>query len=160
LNGILLDTSFLITFANPARPQHAVARSYFRECLKRQIPIYLSTIAISEFQVKQSISDLPLRNLIVLPFNVDHARSCGHLIRQISRDAGDDRVRVKDDFKLIAQCACEGISHILSEDKSTLLKYIDKANEADQFKIKSILLINGFDTSWFDNGQHSFYSEA
>lgn len=115
--------------------------------------MYLSTIAISEFQVKQAVNDLPLRNLVVLPFNVDHAMRCGVLIRQLSRDPADDRVRVKDDFKLIAQCDCEGVSHLLSEDESTLVKYLARAQAPDQLATRSVLLKHGFDVSWFENGQ-------
>ena len=154
LNSVLLDTSFLITFADPARPQHAVAHQYFRECVQRQIPMYLSTIAISEFQVKQAINDLPMRNFVVLPFNVDHAMRCGILIRLFSRDEQDDRVRVKDDFKLIAQCVCEGITHLLSEDESTLVKYLARTSASGQSTARSVLLKGGFDASWFDNGQY------
>jgi len=154
LNSVLLDTSFLITLADPARPQHATAQQYFRECVHRQIPMYLSTIVISEFQVKQAINDLPLRNLVVLPFNVDHAMRCGLLIRQLSRDPTDDRVRVKDDFKIIAQCECEGISHLLSEDESTLVKYLGRAQPHGQLVTRSVLLKPGFDASWFENGQY------
>ena len=65
--------------------------------------MYLSTIVIPEFQVKQAINDLPLRNFAVLPFNVDHAMLCGVIIRKMARDPKDDRVRVKDDFKLLAE---------------------------------------------------------
>jgi PIN domain nuclease of toxin-antitoxin system len=153
LNSLLLDTSFLISFANPDRPHHAAARQYFREAVRRQIPMYLSAIVISEFQVKQAINDLPLRNFVVLPFNVDHAMRCGILVRQLSRDAADDRVRVKDDFKLIAQCDCEGISHLLSEDASTLVKYLQRAQLPAAPTTQSILLKDGFDAAWFDNGQ-------
>lgn len=110
-------------------------------------------IVISEFQVKQAINDLPLRNLVVLPFNVDHAMRCGLLIRQLSRDPADDRVRVKDDFKLIAQCDCEEISHLLSEDESTLVKYLDRAQTPGQPVTRSVLLKQGYDVSWFENGQ-------
>ena len=49
---------------------------YFRECVRRQVPMVLSTIVISEFQVREAINDLPLRNFVVLPFNVDHAMRC------------------------------------------------------------------------------------
>ena len=49
--------------------------------------MFLSTVVISEYQVKQAINDLPLRNFIVLPFNVDHAMACGLLVRAIPRDA-------------------------------------------------------------------------
>lgn len=153
MNSVLLDTSFLISFSDPARPHHEAAMAYYKECVRRQVPMYLSTIVISEFQVKQAINDLPLRNFVVLPFNVDHAMRCGLIIRQMARDPEDDRVRVKDDFKLVAQCDCESISHLISEDASTLAKYLDRAKEAGLAATKVILLRDGFDTAWFENGQ-------
>lgn len=115
--------------------------------------MYLSTIVISEFQVKQAINDLPLRNFVVLPFNVDHAMRCGLINRQMTRDPVDDRVRVKDDFKLLAQCDCEAISHLISEDASTLAKYLDRARETGLATTKAVLLRDGFDAAWFENGQ-------
>ncbi len=153
MNSVLLDTSFLITLSDPARTNHAVASDYYRECVRRQVPMYLSTIVISEYQVMQAINDLPLRNFVVLPFNVDHAMRCGLIIRQMPRDLGDDRVRVKDDFKLLAQCDCESISHLISEDASTLAKYLDRARDTGLALTKTVLLRNGFDTAWFENGQ-------
>jgi hypothetical protein len=153
LNSVLLDTSFLISFSDPARPNHLVALAYYRECVRRQIPMYLSTIVISEFQVKQAINDLPLRNFVVLPFNVDHAMKSGLMIRNMARDADDDRVRVKDDFKLLAQCDCEGVSHLISEDASTLAKYLDRARDAGLAVTKAVLLRDGFDAACFENGQ-------
>lgn len=115
--------------------------------------MYLSTIVVSEFQVKQAINDLPLRNFVVLPFNVDHAMSCGLIIRGVARDPDDDRVRVKDDFKLVAQCDCESISHLFSEDVSTLAKYLRRAVDAGLASTKVVLLRDGFDGAWFENGQ-------
>lgn len=153
MNSALLDTSFLITLANPERPHHSAAQQYFRECVQRQIPMYLSAIVISEFQVKQAVNDLPLRNFVVLPFNVDHAMSCGLLMRKLNRDAGDDRVRVKDDFKLMAQCECEGITHLLSEDAGTLAKYLQRVHEEGMPATRAVLLKDGFDAAWFNNGQ-------
>ncbi|MDP1693300.1 MAG: hypothetical protein Q8L49_15335 [Burkholderiaceae bacterium] len=62
--------------------------------------------------------DLDLRNFIVLPFNIDHGMKAGQLWNLISRDDGDSKAVVKDDLKLIAQCACEGsISHFLTGDE-------------------------------------------
>lgn len=153
MNSVLLDTSFLISFSDPARPHHKAALSYYRECVRRQIPMYLSTIVISEFQVKQAVNDLPLRNFVVLPFNVDHAMKCGLNIRNMARDPEDDRVRVKDDFKLLAQCDCEAISHLISEDASTLAKYLDRARDAGLTTTRAVLLRDGFDSAWFENGQ-------
>ena len=153
MNSVLLDTSFLISLSDPTRAHHGVALAYYREWVRRQVPMYLSTIVISEFQVKQAINDLPLRNFVVLPFNVDHAMRCGLIIRQMARDPEDDRVRVKDDFKLLAQCDCEAISHLISEDASTLGKYLDRARDSGLVSARIVLLKDGFDTAWFENGQ-------
>lgn len=153
MNSVLLDTSFLISLSDPTRAHHAAAVQYYRECVHRQVPMYLSTIVISEFQVKQAINDLPLRNFVVLPFNVDHAMRCGLIIRQMARDPEDDRVRVKDDFKLLAQCDCETIDHLISEDASTLAKYLDRARDTGLASTRVVLLRDGFDAAWFENGQ-------
>jgi hypothetical protein len=69
------------------------------------------------------------------------------------RDPEDDRVRVKDDFKLLAQCDCESISHLVSEDASTLAKYLDRARDAELASTKVVLLRDGFEAAWFENGQ-------
>jgi hypothetical protein len=153
LNSVLLDTSFLISLSDPGRAHHAAAQQFYKECIARRVPMFLSTVVISEYQVKQAINDLPLRNFIALPFNVDHAMACGLLVRAMPRDAGDDRVRVKDDFKLIAQCQCDGLSHVLSEDASTLTKYLGRLCELGQIGTRAILLKDGFEPAWFENGQ-------
>ena len=116
--------------------------------------MYLSTIVISEFQVRQPINDLPLRNFIILPFNVDHAMACGLLLNSMPRDEADDRVRVKDDFKLMAQCECEGITHLFCEDAKTLAKYVARRiTSGGPNTTRAILMKDGFDGSCFDNGQ-------
>ncbi len=153
MSAILVDTSYLISLADPNRKHHDTAVSYLREALRRQVPMYLSAIAVSEFQVKQAITDLPLRNFNVLPFNIDHAMTAGLLMRDLKRDAGDDRTAVKDDIKLIAQAICESLTHILTEDAQTLVKYVRRLNDTGQCSIKSILLADGFDTAWLNNGQ-------
>ena len=153
IDSVLLDTSFLITLADPNRPQHDTAKSYYREFILKGVPIYLSTIVVSEFQVRQPIQDLELRNLVLLPFNIDHAVTCGQLIANQERDSGDDRVRVKDDFKLIAQCICEGISHLATEDSSSLVKYLSRIRQQGRCSTHTLTLQGGFDTAVFENGQ-------
>jgi predicted nucleic acid-binding protein len=153
LSAFLLDTSFLITLASPARPNHAAAKAYYREALQRGVPLYLSAIVASEFQVGQAVTDLPLRNLEVLPFNIDHAMTAGLLLRDLRRDPADDRAAVKDDIKLIAQAVCESLTHVLTEDEQTLCKYIRRLVEAGRCSLKPVLLANGFEPAWFENGQ-------
>lgn len=153
LSAFLVDTSSLITLADPARPHHLVAKDYFRGALERGIPLYLSAIVASEFQVGQAVTDLPLRNFEVLPFNIDHAMTAGLLWRDLVRDAGDDRVALKDDVKLIAQAICESLTHVLTEDKNTLAKYVARLNALGRYPLRCILLADGFDAAWFERGQ-------
>jgi predicted nucleic acid-binding protein len=156
LNSVLLDTSFLITLASSNRSHHVTAQRYLKECVIRRVPMYLSTIVMAEFQVKQAVSDLPLRNLIALPFNADHAIRCGQLIADTGREreGAEDRVRVKDDFKLIAQCHLEGISHVLSEDANRLVKYLQRCPAPSNTRLECVLMRDGFDLSWFEDGQY------
>ena len=79
--------------------------------------------------------------------------SCGLIIRNMARDPEDDRVRVKDDFKLVARCDCEAISHLMSEDAGTLAKYPQRALDNGLANTKAVLLRDGFDEAWFENGQ-------
>lgn len=153
--SILLDTSYLITLADPARPQHAVAHQFLREALARGCPLYLSAIVASEFQVKQAVTDLPLRNFHVLPFNIDHAMTAGQLMRVLQRDNGDDRASLKDDIKLIGQMVCESITHILTEDQNLVTKYLGRLTQMGQTSAQAILLSGGFDDAWFNGGQKS-----
>lgn len=153
MSAFLVDTSALISLADPARPHHAAAVAYFREALRQGVPLYLAAIAASEFQVKQAVTDLPMRNFVVLPFNIDHAMQAGLLMRQIKRDAADDRAVVKDDVKLIAQAVCESLTHVLTEDARTLVKYLQRLNAAGERAIQPMLLRDGFDATWFSGGQ-------
>lgn len=153
MSAFLVDTSFLISLADEARPNHQAAVSYFREAVHRGVTLYLSAIVASEFQVKQAVTDLPLRNFTVLPFNIDHAMQAGLLMRCLRRDAGDDRAVVKDDVKLIAQAICESATHLLTEDARTLVKYMDQFRAVGECAVRPILLKDGFDGAWFDNGQ-------
>ncbi len=156
MDGALLDTSFLISLAKPGERNHEAARRYYKACLDRQVPMYLSAIVIAEFSVKQSILDLELRHFIVLPFNIDHAMKTGQLWGSIERVGDDAKSAVKDDLKLIGQCACEaGISHVLTGDDRTLAKHLRRLRELGHVSAVPIVLSAGFDESWFDGGQGS-----
>src|ERR1035437_10694381 len=117
---VSLDTSFLISFADPDRPNHAVAVDYFRHCLAQQIPMWLSTVAAGEFEVGQPISDLPLQNFRVQPYNLPHAIRAAALFRTIREDNAPSvehrRPIIINDLKILAQAEEESIPVILTED--------------------------------------------
>jgi hypothetical protein len=142
---VLLDTSFLISFANPLRPHHAVAVEWFRHCVKNRIPLGLSTIVAAEFEMNERITDLPLRNFHVVPFNMPHAQKAGsfqNLLRD--RDPADKRNVVINDLKILAQAEVEQFGMILTEDANTLTKYANRLGEAGLGNVKALLLKEGF----------------
>ena len=155
LDGALVDTSFLIALVKPEDEWHSTAVAYYKGCIERDVPLYLSTIVISEFSVKQAVTDLELRNYITVPFNVDHGMKAGQFFSRIERDPGDGRPAVKDDLKLIAQCACEQISHLLTADERTLAKYMRQLAAAGLVATTPVTLSAGYDAAWFSGGQRS-----
>lgn len=153
--AFLLDTSFLISLVDDARANHSVARAYYEQALLSAVPLYVSTIALAEFAQKQNVEDLPLSTFVVLPFNVLDATLSGKIAAYLmpSRDFGDDRNAVRADIHLIAQAARERIPFILSEDRNSLAKYVERAKAAGFCDCRSVLLADGFDGAWFHGGQ-------
>ncbi len=108
-DGFLLDTSFFLRLLKENDPLYKSANNYYKHLLNNNIPIYISTISIAEFCVKGSPDELPLKNLIVLPFNYNHAVSAGKLAEILydKRKKGilkvNERPIIINDAKLFAQ---------------------------------------------------------
>ncbi|WP_230969869.1 PIN domain-containing protein [Nitrogeniibacter aestuarii] len=144
--AVLLDTSFLISLVDQNRTNHSVATQYYRALIEQQVPMYFSAIVAAEFDIKQPITDLPLKNFRAIPFNIPHAREAGRLWNELGkRDDGDVRHVVRDDVKLIAQANHESIPFILTEDESTLYKYCERLKASGASKTRAIKLADGFD---------------
>ncbi len=80
-HSVLLDTSFLIRLLNDEDKLHQNSLNYYKYFLERNIILKISTISIAEYCVLGDISDLPLKNLQILPFNFDHANKTGEFAR-------------------------------------------------------------------------------
>ena len=145
---VSLDTSFLITFADPDRPNHAVAVDYFRHCLTQRIPMWLSVVAAGEFEAGQPVSDLPLQNFRIQPYNLPHAVRAAALFRAIHNDnapsAEDRRPIIINDLKILAQAEEESIPVILTEDRNTLSRLAERLRERGQVNVRVLLLSEGF----------------
>ena len=145
---VSLDTSFLISFADPERTNHAVAVEYFRHCLASRIPMWLSVIAAGEFEVRQPVSDLPLQNFRIQPYNLPHAIRAAALFRALPLvDAAhpeDRRPIVINDLKILAQAEEENIPVILTEDRNTLWRRAERLREGEHAKVRVLLLTDGF----------------
>lgn len=121
---VLLDTSFIIRLLKTDDPLHANAKAWFRWLLDHKVPMHLSTISISEFCVKGSFDQLPLRNVRVLPFNWQHAQRSGTFAGIIlDQRRNEERTVVINDLKLLAQADVEPrISHFLTKDRKIKAK--------------------------------------
>ena len=155
--GVLIDTSFLITLADKSRQRHEIARQYWRHFLENQIPIFLSSIVVSEFCIKQEIPPDMLRCCVVLPFNWDDAQRAAKLDWKRLRPAGVERDALKDDIKIIAQAAVADAEFIITDDSASFYRYCKLFKEAGEVQFKAIKLEDGFDRAFFDpNGQRDF----
>lgn len=86
--AVLLDTSFFLRFLNESDPLFKNADGYFRYFLKEGIAMLVSTISIAEYCVGGDVHELPLRNLQIVPFNLDHAKRTGEFASIIFQNKG------------------------------------------------------------------------
>jgi predicted nucleic acid-binding protein len=155
--GVLLDTSFLITLADKNRANHETARRYWKHFLENQIPIYLSTVVVSEFCIKQEIPPDMLRCCVVLPFNWDDALRAAKLDWKRLQPSGVKRDALKDDIKIIAQAARIDAEFVITDDTESFYRFCKTFKDAGEVQFKAIKLDDGFDRAFFDaNGQRDF----
>jgi len=156
--GVVLDTSYLISLADSSRDHHETARRYWRHFIEGGIPIYLPTIVISEFCIKQEIPPEILHCCVVLPFNWDDAvKAAGLDLKAIDRQ-GESRDALKDDLKIIAQAIVKDAALVITDDKNSFHRYATRLIGLGEAFFKAISLADGFDRAFFDpNGQRDFH---
>lgn len=115
--AVLLDTSFFIRFLNDSDPLFKNADGYFRYFLQKEITMMISTISIAEYCVGGDVHELPLRNLQIVPFNLDHSKRTGELARIVFQNKGKLKLKerniIPNDTKLFAQADCEKSDRVL-----------------------------------------------
>jgi hypothetical protein len=121
--AVLLDTSFFLRFLNESDPLFKNADGYFRYFIQNEIAMMISTISIAEYCVGGEVHELPLRNLQILPFNLDHSKRTGEFAKLgfLAKRAGRLEVKnrniIPNDTKLFAQADCEkAVEFYLSSD--------------------------------------------
>ena len=104
---VLLDTSFFIRLLNRNDSLHENALGFYRHFLEKEFRLKCSTVSVAEYCVKGAIDELPLRNLEVLPFNLNHAVKAGEFANRVfaKRDTLElgTRLIIPNDTKLFAQ---------------------------------------------------------
>jgi hypothetical protein len=119
--AVLLDTSFFLRFLNDSDPLFKNADNYFRYFLQKEITMMISTISIAEYCVGGDVRELPLRNLQIVPFNLDHSKRTGEFAKIVFQNKGKLKLKerniIPNDTKLFAQADCEkAVEFYLSSD--------------------------------------------
>jgi len=136
--GILCDTGFLIRLNDPQDDLHLNARGYLKHFLKEGHPIFVSTIALAEYAVKDQIDHLPMKYFRVLPFNIDHAQSAGEFASVVYETRSKispplkDRKIISNDTKMFSQAHTTPIiTHYLTADQDCESVYNRLKEEVD-----------------------------
>jgi len=136
-NSVLLDTSFFIRLLTPSDPLQANALAYYQYFLENDIILKTSTISIAEYCVLGKIDELPLRNIQIVAFNLDHAKQTGDFARIIfasknkTKESLTPRAIIPNDSKLFAQAHIdETIKHFVTSDTRSQVTYSLLANHS------------------------------
>lgn len=126
--SVLLDTSFFLRFLNDNDPLFKNADGYFRYFIKEEIAMMISTISIAEYCVGGDIYELPLKNLQIVPFNLDHSKRTGEFAKIVFQNKEklklNERNIIPNDTKLFSQADCEKtVEYYLSSDSESLKIY-------------------------------------
>jgi len=126
--AVLLDTSFFLRFLNDSDPLFKNADGYFRYFLQQEISMMISTISIAEYCVGGDVHELPLKNLQVVPFNLDHSKRTGEFAKIAFQNRKSlnlkERNIIPNDTKLFAQADTEkAVEFYLSSDTESLKIY-------------------------------------
>ena len=127
-SAVLLDTSFFLRFLNDKDPLYKNADGYFRYFIQKEITMMVSTISIGEYCVGGDVHELPLKNLQIVPFNLDHAKRTGEFAKIVFQNKGklklNQRHIIPNDTKLFAQADIEkSVEFYLSSDSESLKIY-------------------------------------
>lgn len=123
MDSILLDTSFCIRLLKSNDALHQNAKDYFKYFLEKKVQIYLSSIVVAEYSVKDDASNLPLEFVKIVPFDFFDGKTAGEfhsaLINNKDQVLNIERNVIKDDCKLIAQIFNRKIGGYITKDKKS-----------------------------------------
>ncbi|MBA4137560.1 MAG: hypothetical protein C0518_09615 [Opitutus sp.] len=156
-NAVQLDTSFLITLADPRRERHATAKLFFQHFLKERMPMAVSAIVVAEFCRRQQLDTLPIEQLMLVPFNHEDAVVAASFDFKDFKAEGIDRQSLKDDFKIIGQAHARNFGYVITDDVETMFSYCESLRKAARTHLRGVKLQAGFSLEVFtDNGQKDF----
>ena len=140
MDSILIDTSFCIRLLKSNDPLHQNAKDYFRYFLEQKVDIYLSSIVIAEYSVKDDANNLPLEFVKIIPFDFYDGKTAGEfhsILIENKHDVSEiERNVIKDDCKLIAQIFNRKIDAYITKDRKSFAKIIKPIQNTKGFNLE------------------------
>lgn len=144
-DSVLLDSNFFVHLLNDDDILHAETVAYYKYFLEQKIPMKVSTISIAEYCVRGKITDLPLRNLQIVPFNINHSERAGEFAKVLFDARKDGRLTVEqrpiipNDSKLFAQCDKEiSVAYFVTSDTKSEKLYNRLATELNDLTFRRV----------------------
>ena len=147
VKSVLLDTSFFIRFLNDEDPLFENAMEYYKYFISNEIKMFISTISIAEYCTGGSINELPLKNLAILPFNLNHSIKTGEIAKIVFNKKGKLKIKerniIPNDSKLFSQADVElNILYYLSSDTESIKIYTLLKSENENLRFNFIHNVN------------------
>jgi predicted nucleic acid-binding protein len=140
MDSILLDTSFCIRLLKSNDDLHQNAKDYFKYFLETKIEIYLSSIVIAEYSVKDDPANLPLEFVKIIPFDFFDGKTAGEfhsiLLNHKALVANIERNVINDDCKLMAQLFNRNIQGYITKDRKSFSQIIAPIRTSKSFVIE------------------------
>jgi predicted nucleic acid-binding protein len=156
-DGVMLDTSFLITLADPRRDRHPTAKQYFQHFIAAKMPMFVSAIVVAEFCRRQELVTLPLEQLVLVPFTHEDAVVAASFAFKPHIGAEQDRQSLKDDFKIIGHAHARQLRYVITDDADTMFGYCEALRKEGRTHLRAIKLQTGFSLEHFTpDGQKDF----
>jgi len=142
MDKVLLDTSFCIRLLKSNDPFHQNAVDYYQYFLSENIEMFLSTIVVSEYSVKDDPDNLlDLQSFKILPFDYRDAKLAGQfysIIMPARGSLGQQRSVVINDCKLIAQLSNRNFDAYVTKDRISKKDIVDKIDAKHKLNFKFI----------------------
>ncbi|MBI5916894.1 MAG: hypothetical protein HY842_16085 [Bacteroidetes bacterium] len=149
---ILIDTSFFIRLLNDRDPLHQNAMSYYKYFLQNQVILKTSTISVAEYCVKGRIDQLPLKDLQIIPFNINHAVRTGEFARIVFEEKSilslPDRRIIPNDTKLFAQADMDEQVQKFATSDVECIKIFNLLKEKAKLRFEIINIRNPYDETF------------
>ncbi len=143
MDSILLDTSFCIRLLKSNDDLHLNAKDYFRYFLEKKIEIFISSIVVAEYSVKDDPTNLPLEFVKIIPFDFFDGKTAGEfhsiLLTHKEQLANIERNVIKDDCKLMAQIYNRNIQGYITKDRKSFSQIIAPVQHLKNLRLNYLI---------------------